>query len=166
MVATSDDAVKKQWRDGVRSDPRGGHALILGRGPAKSRGQRRESKNRSGAVLRIAEGDDGQRLLYFRDGNTQGDGIHRQHLPRCLSRMYSSRTPGMMQFCDDAAFLADKGCFPGLSTGFAQAAPAKRPLRSEIWRAADSRFFLWNWKLFIRHTSTVTTSTSCFPDPR
>ena len=96
MVAASSDDVKKQWRDGIRLIREEAVGLILGRGTAQSRGQRRQSPNRSGKVLRIAEIDDGQRLLHFRDGHTQGDGIRRQHLPCGLSRMYSSRTSGRM----------------------------------------------------------------------
>ena len=43
MVATGDDSVKKQWRDGLRLMHERGRSLIIGRSPAESRGQRRES---------------------------------------------------------------------------------------------------------------------------
>ena len=117
MVATSDNAVKKQWQDGIRLIREEAKGSSLDRGAAPSRGQRRESHNRSGTVLRIAETDDCQRLLYFCDGHTQGDGIRRQHLPRCFSRMYSSRTSGL-RTAGSCPWFPHKGRVPHISLVF------------------------------------------------
>ena len=70
MVATSDNAIKKQWQDGHPPDPQGSQGLITGRGTAPIRSQRRKSHNRSGTILRIAEADDRQRLLHLYDRHT------------------------------------------------------------------------------------------------
>ena len=92
MVASSSGAIKKQWQDGIRLIREDAVGSSLAEALHRAAANERKPQNRSGSVLRVAETDDGQRLLHFRDGYTQRHGIHRQHVRRGLSGMYSSRT--------------------------------------------------------------------------
>ena len=97
MVASSSDVVKKQWQDGIQLIREEAMGSSLAEALHKAAANEENPKNRSGSVLCAAETDDCQRLLHFGHGHTQGDGIRRQHLPRGLSGMYSSRTSGRMK---------------------------------------------------------------------
>ena len=96
MVATSNNAVQKQWQDGIRLIREEAMGSSLAEALKRAAVNEENPGNRPRTVLRVAEADDCQRLLYFCDGHTQGDGIRWQHLPRRLSRMYSSRTSGVI----------------------------------------------------------------------
>src|SRR5438270_7987048 len=96
MVATSDDSVKKQWQDGLRlireEAARSSLAGAL-RKAAVNEGNPQTDLEQFVALPK-------QMAITHRDGNPPAYGIPRQHLPPCLSRMHSSRTPGLMRLND------------------------------------------------------------------
>jgi len=91
MAATSDDSIKKQWQDGLRLiDEEAARSSLAEplRKASVNEGNPQTEQEEFFALLKQMTVDG----YHIRDGNPPGYGIPRQHLPRCLSRMHSSRT--------------------------------------------------------------------------